>query len=406
MNRYERKIVGKLLKKFSDRKIKYPNVEINRRISLTINKVLSNYSDYNVDLSEKELVNQAISTLEKKGFITTSKLKYSEDFQTIYLNLKNIHLLEEYAAKNLEIVPRSFAAENLLQVIQKYKEKGEVVEYYVKELMDSIHNRSILLDVNKEEDILKILVFVENNKDFLYIREASMLIFGDSKYLENKRKSQINAILYNYFKSSNEYIIEEENLLERFNIYDTDQDICIKGPVVIELDNKVIDINGLSGGVSFSIKDIGKINRITVHCPRIMTIENKTSFLRMNALEDCYIYLGGFATRPQISFIKLLFNDNPNKEYLHFGDIDAGGFWIHKKLCEQSSIPFKLFCMNKEILNNNRYKVFLKSLTDSDIHRLTILKNIPQYTKCINWMLDNNCKMEQEIISLFLDKSN
>lgn len=406
MNRYERKIVGKLLKKFSDRKIKYPNVEINRRISLTINKVLSNYSDYNVDLSEKELVNQAISTLEKKGFITTSKLKYSEDFQTIYLNLKNIHLLEEYAAKNLEIVPRSFAAENLLQVIQKYKEKGEVVEYYVKELMDSIHNRSILLDVNKEEDILKILVFVENNKDFLYIREASMLIFGDSKYLENKRKSQINAILYNYFKSSNEYIIEEENLLERFNIYDTDQDICIKGPVVIELDNKVIDINGLSGGVSFSIKDIGKINRITVHCPRIMTIENKTSFLRMNALEDCYIYLGGFATRPQISFIKLLFNDNPNKEYLHFGDIDAGGFWIHKKLCEQSSIPFKLFCMNKEILNNNRYKVFLKSLSDSDIHRLTILKNIPQYTKCINWMLDNNCKMEQEIISLFLDKSN
>lgn len=406
MNRYERKIVGKLLKKFSDRKIKYPNVEINRRISLTINKVLSNYSDYNVDLSEKELVNQAISTLEKKGFVTTSKLKYSEDFQTIYLNLKNIHLLEEYAAKNLEIVPRSFAAENLLQVIQKYKEKGEVVEYYVKELMDSIHNRSILLDVNKEEDILKILVFVENNKDFLYIREASMLIFGDSKYLENKRKSQINAILYNYFKSSNEYIIEEENLLERFNIYDTDQDICIKGPVVIELDNKVIDINGLSGGVSFSIKDIGKINRITVHCPRIMTIENKTSFLRMNALEDCYIYLGGFATRPQISFIKLLFNDNPNKEYLHFGDIDAGGFWIHKKLCEQSSIPFKLFCMNKEILNNNRYKVFLKSLSDSDIHRLTILKNIPQYTKCINWMLDNNCKMEQEIISLFLDKSN
>lgn len=82
----------------------------------------------------------------------------------------------------------------------------------------------------------------------------------------------------NYFHVAEETIFEEENLLERFNVYDTDQDICVKGPVIIEFRNKMIDITGLSGGVSFSIKDIDRIVRISVRCGKIITVENKTSF--------------------------------------------------------------------------------------------------------------------------------
>lgn len=278
MNKYEIKIVNALLKKYYKRKAIHKDTEINRRIDLPATKILKDYSDYNVNLNEKELVNKAIISLEEYGFITVSKLKLSEDFEKIYLCVDNVESLEEYAAKNLDIIPRSFAVDELKSIIKKYRNKGEIVNYYIDELENTIQNRSIRLDVMKEEDILKIITFLENNKEFLYIREVSMLIFGDSKYLENYRKTQVCSILYSYYVKNGEDVFREENLLERFNVYDIDQEICIKGPVLIGFENKTIDIDGLTGGVSFSIKDIDKIKRIVVNSDRVMTIENKTSF--------------------------------------------------------------------------------------------------------------------------------
>ena len=398
MNKYEVKIVNVLLKKYYKRKAVYKDAEVNQRINLPISKILEDYSDYNVNLEEKEYVNKAIRSLENKRYITSSKLKFSEDYEKVYLNLDYINKLEEYAANVLGITPRSFAVDGLKAIIKKYRNKGTITDYYINGLEDTINNRSIQLDVVKEEDVLKTLSFLEGNNEFLYIREASILIFGDSKYLENNRKSQVGSILANYYTSAGEVVFEEENLFERFNIYDTDQDICVKGPVIIEFENKTIDIDGLSGGVSFSIKDIDKIKNIIVNGDKVMTIENKTSFLRMSN-GDCYIYLGGFATKPQIAFIKKLISDNPDKDYLHFGDIDAGGFWIHKKLCEQTNQFFYLFHMSEDDLKNTNYSFCLKSLSKNDIKRLNSLKTINEYSDCITYMIKYNKKLEQEIIS-------
>lgn len=403
MNNYETKIVNALLQKYYKRKAVHKDAEVNQRINLSINKVLNNYSDNNVNLEEKEHVNKAIESLENKTYITTSKLKFSEDYEKIYLNLDYINKLEEYAANELSITPRSFAVDGLKAIIKKYRNKGAITGYYINGLEDTINNRSIQLDVVKEKDILKILSFLEYNNEYLYIREASMLIFGDSKYLEDNRKSQVSSILSKYYTSIGEEIFEEENLFEKFSIYDTDQDICIKGPIIIKFEDKVIDINGLSGGVSFSIKDIDKIKNIIVNGDKVMTIENKTSFLRMNN-GDCYVYLGGFATKPQIAFIKKLISDNPNKEYLHFGDIDAGGFWIHKKLCEQTKQFFDLFHMSEDDLKNINYSSCLKSLSENDIKRLNSLKTIKEYSNCITYMIKFNKKLEQEIVSYNLRK--
>ena len=98
-------------------------------------------------------------------------------------------------------------------------------------------------------------------------------------------------------------------------------------------------------------------------------------------------------------FIKKLISDNPDKEYLHFGDIDAGGFWIHKKLCEQTNQHFDLFHMNENDLKNLNYSCCLKSLSENDIKRLNSLKTINEYSKCITYMIKFNKKLEQEIIS-------
>lgn len=399
MNKYEVKIVNALLKKYYKRKSIYKDNEIHRRIVLPIDKVLKDYASYNVSLEEKDLVNNAVRSLETKGFISSSKLKLSDDYQKLYLEDREIGRLEEFATEELGIIPRSFVVDDLKLIIEDYKGKGPITDFYINEIENIIQNSSIPLDSLKEEGILKALAFLESNKEFLYIREASMLIYGDSKYLETNRRSQVCSVISRYLGADGEEVFEDENLLERFNIYDTDQEICIKGPVELEINGRRINIDDFSGGVSFSIKDINQITNISVNCEKVMTIENKTSFLRMNE-RCCYIYLGGFATKPQIAFIKKLISNNPDKEYMHFGDIDAGGFWIHKKLCQQAGKNFKLFHMSKSDLENNDYHKSLKQLTEADIKRLSNLKNEPNYSECIVYMLKNNVKLEQEIISL------
>lgn len=401
MNKYEVKIVNALLKKYYKRKAIHKDVEIHRRIDFPVTKILKEYSDYNVKLDEKELVNTAITSLAMRDFITASKLRFSDDYEKLYLVENNIAGLEEYAAKELGILPRSFVVDEVTSVIKEFKGKNRITDFYIADLENRMNNSSVQIEGNKEEDILKMLSFLENNTIFLYVRETSMIVFGDSKRFENNIKSSICSIISNYLIENGEETFEDENLLERFNVYDTDQDICIKGPVSVIVNGKCIDLDGLDGGISFSIKDIDKIENITVNSNKVMTIENKTSFLRMGG-DYCYIYLGGFATKPQILFIKKLIADNPEKEYLHFGDIDAGGFWIHKKLCEQTGFFFNLYHMSASDLKSQKYSSCLRQLSRQEVSRLVKLKNIPQYSDCIGHMIENNIKLEQEIISLEL----
>ena len=61
------------------------------------------------------------------------------------------------------------------------------------------------------------------------------------------------------------------------------------------------------------------------------------------------MYLGGFANRYQIEFLKKVVLNNPNVRYCHFGDIDIGGFLIHKHLCRETLKNFELYCMGHPV---------------------------------------------------------
>ena len=91
---------------------------------------------------------------------------------------------------------------------------------------------------------------------------------------------------------------------------------------------------------------------------------------------------------------------------MHFGDIDAGGFWIHKKLCEQTNINFKLFHMGKEDLKFEGFSNCLRQLTELDNKRLERMLDDVVYSGCVEYMIKNQVKLEQEIISLYIQRLN
>ena len=251
------------------------------------------------------------------------------------------------------------------------------------------------------DDILRAVAFIDNNTKILYLREASMRIYGDSKYLEEKTLNAVCSILHRYnYSEKNEIVDKDDEILKKYYIYKEPQKISIKGNAIIKINGNDIDISGFSGGIDFTVDEIKSIESVIIHAKAFMTVENRTSYLRYYNNDKVIFYLGGYANGYQRDFIKIVYKDNQGIEYEHFGDIDAGGFWIHHNLCETTGVNFKLFSMSINELINPNYKFCIHKLSDNDVIRLQNLSEFDEYKEVVEYMLENNVKLEQEIISL------
>ena len=195
-----------------------------------------------------------------------------------------------------------------------------------------------------------------------------------------------------------------DEILVDYHIYKEPQKLCIKGNVVIIIAGKRVDISGFTEGIEIIASELPHIQAIEIYASKFLTVENRTSYLRYKDNDTVVLYLGGYANRYQREFIKLIYDTNQDIKYMHFGDIDAGGFWIHHNLCEITGIDFSLFCMSTNELKNKAYESCLHRLTDNDVIRLKELNNITTYADTIAYMLEHNVKLEQEIVSLVLMK--
>lgn len=74
---------------------------------------------------------------------------------------------------------------------------------------------------------------------------------------------------------------------------------------------------------------------------------------------------------------------------------DAGGFYILEHLKRETGIEFQPYKMDLETLKE--YQEYTKKLTINDRDRLIKLKE-SQFKEVIGYMLENDCKLEQEAI--------
>ena len=130
---------------------------------------------------------------------------------------------------------------------------------------------------------------------------------------------------------------------------------------------------------------------------RVVTVENLTSFHDYEGTDDFVIYLGGFHNKVKRDFLMFLYEQNDGKKYLHFGDIDAGGFYILEHLKAKTGIPFKTLYMDVETLV--KYKSQTKRLTQNDRQRIkNLLAKTENYKDVLEYMLEQDCKLEQEVL--------
>ena len=94
-------------------------------------------------------------------------------------------------------------------------------------------------------------------------------------------------------------------------------------------------------------------------------------------------------------------------EYCHFGDLDAGGFYILEHLKRKTGIPFRSLWMDEETLR--QFREYTVPMTANDRKRLQdLLLRLEEqerrgelkedYRGVLSRMLSENCKLEQELV--------
>ena len=398
---YKKLVLEKLLNKYHNRLAR--NISTGRRIILKPQEVYKNYADNNADIREKQSLDEAVNALKELGLVAVDYLKFSIDLEKIYLCEEHLDAVYGYLENHYGVIPQNLLSEKVKLLMEQYQSSGALVQYYMDNIRTQIEDPRRQIDLTRMEANLQMLGFLEKNEEDLYVRELSMLVYGDSKWFEQNNYEEICMLIREAFPVPKEEAEQNEETLAHYHIIPAKQEVMIKGDWKIVWDNYVLETVKLKGGVAISSDDIENIKEITVRAANLMTIENKTSYQRMNDADTAMMYLGGFASRSQIDFLRRVIADNPAKNYYHFGDIDVGGFLIHRHLCQATGRNFMLYCMGVEQLTDDRFGKCLKPLTDNDLNRLAGLGQEEIYKEVAAYMRAQCVKLEQEIVSYYFE---
>lgn len=401
MNDYEEKMLLLLVEKYRKSKKDSGTGRINRRTQIKPIELYRGYNRNDGDLEQINAINETASKYREKGFLTFEMKKFSNEISSIYLVDEKVEEAERYLTEHYQYESKHEKMKQVKKIIEQYSGYSPVADRECAKLQASLDKNVVPKDYEQTKEVLRALIFIERNERPLYVREASMLIYGSSKYLEDNTLDVVCGLIRKFRGKPCEENELPDEILSDYRIVKETQKICLKGDIVIVKSGKTLELGSFRSGVEFYADELDGIERITVNNQRFITVENKTSYMRCGEADTAYFYLGGYANRFQRDFLKMIYGDNPGVQYFHFGDIDAGGFYIHENLCRITEIPFGIYRMSVNELQNPRYKNCLLSLSRNDRKRLKTLAEHNVYQETVKYMLERDVKLEQEIVSYY-----
>lgn len=392
MKSYSKEILNELLNKYEKSALFKGTTSRNIRIKLDLNKF---YPDYGTSLafSLTEDLEDSVKELKSYNYIIENK-KNEYGFRIIYLNVDCID--EIY--KSIHRTSKKTQNQHILDYLETIKTNDFIFNFIIK-LKDKINNHQSSLpylssfDLEEIKTMINILNEMLKQDEEISLRKFSIKVLNDSKKL-SLYKNNIYHIIHDFYDDS---INNEDEALELFHIIKNPSYVYIKGNIRFYINNQYIDTSKTNKIfiIPSSLLDSITIDQIYAH--QVLTIENLTSFNDLSLNDTLMIYLGGFHNSSKRIFLNKIYECLPNVAYYHFGDIDAGGFYIYLDLCHKTSIPFIPYKMDIETLK--QYRQYTKPLTENDVIRLNNLK-INYDNPIIDYMLENNIKLEQEIIDI------
>lgn len=407
MNQIQVKVLQHLLDLYEKSKTFLAINKVSQSFSVPVGRLFPRYKDdseydlfcrVNESLEELESFSYVFLEREKNGTLKKALLN-QDKLDECYKALGRTPRKEEQARiAELwdELCPECQRRDGRLQPLWDYIEaqKGRMagnknIEYYEQDLEDY-------------RDLLKLAAAALSNDQEIFIRTLSIQLFADSKRLE-QLVPRLKALLFRYGEYG-----EKDSVLEECGIVQTPTYVMMKGNARLHLGAQKIDLSQLEGDLALSTSSLKELQQVEVLGERVVTIENLTTFHEFPSGSDFVVYLGGFHNKVKREFLLFLYKQNSQKEYRHFGDIDAGGFYILEHLKRKTGISFMSLMMDRKVLEE--YRESTLPLTANDRRRLQALYDeltrqvaegtaVEDYRDTLVYMLEQGWKMEQEVVN-------
>lgn len=392
MNKYGKLVLNHLLDKYERSVLSKQGSDKHLRIHTPVRKLFPKYdnSDY---YHERLLVDEALHDLRELHIVSLSM--DLDGIDDIELSLFYIEKAYQYANRTFSLETRKTVIQLLEQTTFSYEwlETFRVDMLKKLSLFQSVYRYLNLDDILEIKDIFTVLKALPLQNYEISLRKFSLAILKDSKRLE-VIKTRLLHILFDYCPES---FADEDDAFAYFNIMKNPGFLYLRGRMVIELNGQVIDLGRLKSPFSLMSENIEQLHILDIQDQNVLTIENLTSFYDTVLDNTLVIYLGGYHNALRRSLLTKIYALYPHLKFYHFGDIDAGGFYIYYHLKEKTQIPFEMLGMDIPTLQH--YQAYCKSLTQNDRRRLEKLQE-KYHLEVISYMLKHNCKLEQEIVNL------
>lgn len=366
------------------------------------------FYEYNGDYTDQDEVNQfnrEMQSLMEFEFVILDYERGIPVISKIKLNTNSIN--EIYSVLKREDITVKRNRE--IKMYTQYMGVHDIMDAFCKSQVERLNDYK---DAKYTSDIainiLKLLKYVLGNNSDIMERELSVAVLGDTKLFEKSYKSRICSIIEEYGELELDLSVldkkeKEKAILEEYQVFSNPSYIFFKGNVDIHY----VDGNSMSvtpdNPIAILSEAIARIEMIKVNSNRIVTVENLTSYNRINDNKSTFIYLSGYHNTAKQRFLKKIAENNSGVSWLHFGDIDPDGYYILKNLVEKTGIAFVPLYMDVQQLIN--CKQYCKPLEKNDMVKANSLLKFHFYNEVMEFMLANNCKLEQEIISWLYERN-
>lgn len=365
------------------------------------------FYEYNGDYTDQDEVNQfnrEMQSLMEFEFVILDYERGIPVISKIKLNTNSIN--EIYSVLKREDITVKRNRE--IKMYTQYMGVHDIMDAFCKSQVERLNDYK---DAKYTSDIainiLKLLKYVLGNNSDIMERELSVAVLGDTKLFEKSYKSRICSIIEEYGELELDLSVldkkeKEKAILEEYQVFSNPSYIFFKGNVDIHY----VDGNSISvtpdNPIAILSEAIARLEMIKVNSNRIVTVENLTSYNRINDNKSTFIYLSGYHNTAKQRFLKKIAENNSGVSWFHFGDIDPDGYYILKNLVEKTGIAFVPLYMDVQQLIN--CKQYCKPLEKNDMVKANSLLKFHFYDEVMEFMLANNCKLEQEIISWLYER--
>ena len=393
---YSKDIISRLLDIYERRNGYAKRPEELRSIQFEVSKEYPIYKD-RYDNEKYRDINTAIEKNVTAGLIIAEKDQTGR-YSKIKLNIARVD--DCYTLLKRTSIPDK--CEKVLSILEKADCAGDfLIGRVVSDFCEQIKAYKKLpydlgYDARRVGEVLQVLATVTKLTSETYIRNFSTALFKDSKRFQREYRSTIESILFDYTDD----VVEKDDILGYYNLYENPTYVLIKGNARICFEESAIELSEMPGGIALSNGSLAGIHKISVKTDKVITVENLTTYHDCDEPDAVYIYLGGYHNTSKQKLLELIYEKNGDKEYYHEGDLDVYGFLILENLISKTQIPFKPLLMDVETIERFYRAGLYKTLTARDRKMIDSKKDgqLLAYKDVLEYMLEYNCKVEQESI--------